>query len=178
MRRVAVGALFVLLPLSVYASPLTIPAASVVMPDTPSGKGDPNTIVCRAPQRLADSDQFGPKACGYNSEWWQLTAHGKDLAPDGKTVIDRRTVANPNGSGNPDAVTCRAPMDIGGSLRIRHYGPEVCETNQFWADLNKSRKVVDAHGVIVSKPTLMPTIAAISGNVDPLSGYRMSGGGN
>ncbi len=92
MRCVAVGALFVLLPLSVYASPLTIPAASVVMPDTPSGKGDPNTIVCRAPQRLADSDQFGPKACGYNSEWWQLTAHGKDLAPDGKTVIDKKSL--------------------------------------------------------------------------------------
>jgi hypothetical protein len=47
-----------------------------------------------------------------------------------------RTVANPKGNGDPDAITCRTPRDIGGpSLHIRHYGPEVCATNKVWAEL-------------------------------------------
>jgi hypothetical protein len=62
------------------------------MADTPSGVGDPNTIVCRAPQRIAGSDQLGPAACAHNNEWYSLAIDGKDLAPDGKTLIARPIV--------------------------------------------------------------------------------------
>lgn len=175
MRSAIVGALFICLPfpMSAFAAPAMVADNPVVMPDTPSGMGDPNLIVCRAPQRFADSDRFGPKSCGYNYEWWQLTSRGKDLAPDGKTVIDRRTVANPKGVGDPDAVTCRTPRDIGGeSMRIRHYGPEVCQTNQFWADLIKNRKTLDAAGLVVpATPAGMPSFTGSSAYVDQRAQY-------
>jgi len=118
----------------------------VVMPNTPNGEGDPNTIVCRAPQRMADSGQLGPQACGHNYEWQRLAMNGKDLAPDGKTLIDRPTVANPKGDGDPDAITCRTPKFV-------IMGPlvEVCLTNRFWADLIKNHQIVDARGVVVTR---------------------------
>ena len=161
MRIAVAGAFFACLlssPSAFTASVVT--GDPVVMPDTPSGEGDPSTIVCRAPQQLSGNDRLGPKSCGYNYEWAQLTAHGKDLASDGKMVIDRRTVSNPKGKGNPDAVTCREPKLIGPrgmALRIQHYGPEVCETNRFWANLNKSRKIVAENGAIVPELEWWPT---------------------
>lgn len=117
----------------------------VVMASTPNGTGDPDTIVCRAAQRMPGSDQLGPEACGHNSEWWQLMANGKDLAPDGKTLITRPTVAHPTGDGDPEAVTCRTPQFI-------PYGPlvEICRPNRFWADLIKNRQFVNAHGKLVT----------------------------
>ena len=39
---------------------------------------------------------------------------------------------DPRGDGDPDAVTCRVPQQLPGS---RLPGPEVCETNRFWAAL-------------------------------------------
>ena len=39
---------------------------------------------------------------------------------------------DPRGNGDPDAVTCRVPQLLPGS---RLPGPEVCETNRFWATL-------------------------------------------
>ncbi len=39
---------------------------------------------------------------------------------------------DPRGNGDPDAVTCRVPQLLPGS---RLPGPEVCETNRFWAAL-------------------------------------------
>jgi beta-lactamase regulating signal transducer with metallopeptidase domain len=123
-------------------------AEPAVMANTPSGTGDPNTIVCRAPQRIADGDQFGPQSCGHNYEWLNLAMNGKDLAPDGKTLIARATVANPKGDGDPDAVTCRSPMEIMESTsRFKRRGPVVCRTNRFWAEANKHHTVVDAYGV-------------------------------
>ena len=121
----------------------------VLVPNTPSGEGDPNNIVCRAPQRIAGSDQFSPQACGHNYEWQKLAANGKDLAPDGKTLIDRPTVANPKGDGDPGAVTCRTPQFVS-------HGPpiEVCRTNRFWADLIKSHQIVDAYGVVRPRPPI------------------------
>jgi beta-lactamase regulating signal transducer with metallopeptidase domain len=119
----------------------------VAMPNTPSGAGDPNTIICRAPQRIADGDQFGPKSCGHNYEWLQLAMNGKDLAPDGKTLIARATVDNPKGDGDPDAVTCRTPVELITTGRLKRFGPAVCRTNRFWADANKHHKVIDAYGV-------------------------------
>src|SRR5258705_10311126 len=99
------------------------------MGDTPSGAGDPNTIVCRARQHIAGSDQFGPEACGRNYEWRKLAMNGKDLAPDGKTLIARPTVDNPKGDGDPDAVTCRTPVELNSGATILRFGPEVCQTN-------------------------------------------------
>jgi hypothetical protein len=122
--------------------------AIVVMPNTPSGTGDPNIIVCRAPQRIGDGDQFGPQSCGHNYEWLNLAMNGKDLAPDGKTLIARATVDNPKGDGDPDAVTCRTPVEIMESTsRLKRQAPLVCRTNRFWADVRKHHTVVDAYGV-------------------------------
>jgi beta-lactamase regulating signal transducer with metallopeptidase domain len=119
----------------------------VVMANTPSGSGDPNTIVCRAPQRIVDGDQFGPESCGHNYDWLKLAMNGKDLASDGKTLIARATVDNPKGDGDPDAVTCRTPVEIVDSAsRFKRHGPVVCRTNRFWADAYKHHWVVDAYG--------------------------------
>jgi beta-lactamase regulating signal transducer with metallopeptidase domain len=119
----------------------------VVIANTPSGSGDPNTIVCRAPQRTADGDQFGPQSCGHNYEWLKLAMNGKDLASDGKTLIARATVDNPNGNGDPDAVTCRTPKELPRTSFMKRYGPAICRTNRFWADVYKHHTVVDAYGV-------------------------------
>jgi hypothetical protein len=116
----------------------------VVMPNTPSGSaGDPKTIVCRAPQPIAGSDQFGPQVCLPNQEWRRVAMNGKDIASDGKTLIDRPTVDNPRGDGDPDAVTCRTPRFVGGR-RI-----EVCRTNGFWADALKRHVMVNDVGQAV-----------------------------
>ena len=165
-----------LISTSAYAAPVETTDNAVVMTDTPSGEGNPNIIVCRAPQELPGSALFGPKLCGYNYEWWQLTTHGKDLARDGKTVIDRKMVADPRGTGNPDAVTCREPQPLPrrGGLRIDHFGPEVCQTNRFWASLIKDRKAVAANGYIVSVSPSLP-ITGGSTFVNPLDGYRVGG---
>jgi hypothetical protein len=62
----------------------------------------------------------------------------------------------PSGEGDPDAVTCRAAQYVtiwkSGSARRGHMGPEVCQTNQFWADLIKNHQVVDETGAVVSVP--------------------------
>jgi hypothetical protein len=173
MRHAIAGALFAcLFSPGALAVPVSAPADPVIMPDTPSGTGDPNTMVCRAPQRVPDSDRLGPKICGINREWWQLTAHGKDLAPDG-TVIDRPMEWSPKGHGNPDAVTCRKPKSLpepGFNL-----GPEVCQTNRFWADLVKNYKTVDAYGVVSGAAWPAIPTGGGTGYVDPMAGYRMGG---
>jgi hypothetical protein len=60
---------------------------------------------------------------------------GKDLAADGTTRVDRPTVADPTGEGEPDAVTCR-------TSKLALHGP-VCQTNRFWADLIKNHQTID-----------------------------------
>ena len=174
MRNAAAGALFasLLLSPSAFAASVVNIDNVVVMPVTPSGEGDPNTMVCRAPQPIAGTDQLGPKRCGYNFEWWKLTSQGKDLAPDGMTVFDRPMVSNPTGKGNPDAVTCRKPKHLPGPGR--NFGPEVCLSNQLWADLIRNRKMITADGVVVAEPGWMPTFG-YSNNPDPLAGYRVGG---
>jgi beta-lactamase regulating signal transducer with metallopeptidase domain len=129
-----------------FTTPSDAGTDAVVMANTPSGEGDPNTIVCRAPQRIAGSGQFGPEACGHNYEWQKLAMSGKDLAWDGKTLIDRPTVRNPKGEGDPDTITCRTPQFI-----MRGPLVEVCLPNRFWADLAKNHQIVDAYGVVVEQ---------------------------
>jgi hypothetical protein len=119
-----------------------------VMPETPSGEGDPDAMVCRAPQALPDSGALGPKICMHNNVWARLTMTGQDLSADGKSVFARPTVAEPTGAGNPDSVTCRRPVFVTAS-RAKH-GPEVCLTNRYWAELTAQQKRVAANGQIVS----------------------------
>jgi beta-lactamase regulating signal transducer with metallopeptidase domain len=52
-----------------------------------------------------------------------------ETAPPAKEVV---RALDPRGNGDPDAVTCRVPQLLPGS---RLPGPEVCETNRFWAAL-------------------------------------------
>ena len=119
-----------------------------VMPETPGGVGDPNAIVCRAPQALPGSGAMGPKVCMHNSVWARLTVTGQDLSADGKSVFPRPAVADPAGDGNPDAVTCRRPAQITASRTRR--GPEVCLINHTWADLAAHDKRIDSNGQVVS----------------------------
>jgi hypothetical protein len=144
-----------MLPFAILAL-LATPAFAVaddpsypVLPDTPSGLGDPNAVVCRAPQRLASGD-LGPKICMQNSVWVRLSLTGKDLSADGKTVFERVAVDEPSGEGHPDAVTCRKRVPLTAS-RVR-FGPEVCQTNQQWKDIAAKGMVVNALGEIVMRP--------------------------
>jgi len=100
-----------------------------VMPDTPSGLGDPNGVTCRAPQAMPGGG-MGPKICMQNNVWVRLSLTGKDLSADGKSVFERTAVANPTGEGHPDAVTCRKPEARTASRTS--FGPLVCLTNGQW----------------------------------------------
>jgi hypothetical protein len=143
------------LPLAVLMA-LATPAFAVpddpsypVVPDTPSGAGDPNAVVCRAAQPLP-SGGMGPKICMQNNIWVRLSLTGKDLSPDGKTVFERPAVEQPTGKGNPDAVTCRRPVPLTAS-HIR-FGPKVCLTNQQWKEIADKKMVVNSAGEIVMRP--------------------------
>jgi len=135
-------------PGKVKEQPLAGMQEVVMAANTPSGVGDPETMVCRAPQRFAGSDRLGPAACGHNWEWLTMSTNGKDLAADGKTLIDKPTVANPTGEGDPDGVTCRTP-------KIAMRAP-ICQTNRFWADLIKNHQTIDK-----------PTVDNPTGEGDP-----------
>jgi hypothetical protein len=141
--------------LALLTTPLLTTSAFAVPDDpsypvlsvTPSGQGDPNAVVCRAPQPLPGSG-MGPKICMHNDIWARLTMTGQDLAADGKSVFERPTVAEPTGNGDPDAVTCRRPTDLTSS-RTRK-GPEVCLTNRHWKDLAAKQQRINSAGQVVS----------------------------
>ena len=120
-----------------------------VMPDTPSGLGDPNTVTCRAPQALPGGG-MGPKICMKNDVWVRLSLTGKDLSADGKTVFERPAVDEPHGNGNPDAVTCRKPVPLTAN-RIK-FGPRVCLTNGQWKDIATKHMMVNSAGEILMRP--------------------------
>jgi hypothetical protein len=126
-----------------------------VMSDTPSGLGDPDAIVCRAPQPISGSGEMGPKICIHNSVWARLSLTGQDLSADGKNVFARPTVSDPTGEGNPDSVTCRQPTALTAS-RTRH-GPEICLTNQQWKNLAAKQLRVNSAGQIVNARPTGPT---------------------
>jgi hypothetical protein len=164
-------ALALLASLPLFALATAQAADFPVLPETPSGQGDPDAMVCRAPQALPGSDALGPKICMHNNVWARLTMTGQDLSADGKSVFLRPTVDEPNGAGNPDAVTCRKPTAMTAS-RVK-YGPEVCLTNRHWAELGAQQKRVAANGEIVSSringaagtgPDGIPIVAA---NISP-----------
>lgn len=145
MRNTIFAVPFVSLVLSAGALGAAVEDAQpAVMPNTPSGIGDPNTVVCRAPQPIPGSGQLGPQVCLHNSEWWKVAMNGKDVAPDGKSLIAKATVDNPTGEGDPNAVTCRTGKVVAPALRQLpvhgsngNFGQEICRTNRFWADVHR-----------------------------------------
>jgi beta-lactamase regulating signal transducer with metallopeptidase domain len=70
-------------------APVTLPVMTVeavrVVPVPDPGS---DTLVCRRPQQLAGSRFLGPRVCLQQSEWQALADRGKDIAPDGRTLID------------------------------------------------------------------------------------------
>jgi len=64
--------------------------------------------------------------------------------PAGAVVIS----SDPDGEGDPNAWTCRKPIQHVGP-GIQRLGPMVCQTNQFWADLIKNHQRVDETGAVV-----------------------------
>jgi beta-lactamase regulating signal transducer with metallopeptidase domain len=53
---------------------------------------------------------------------------------------------NPDGAGDPDAVTCRLPQLLPGS---RLAGPKVCQPNRVWAELRARRQDISPDGKTV-----------------------------
>ncbi len=135
-----------------------------VLPFTPSGFGDPEAIVCRAPQPLKNGSGMGPQICMHNRTWLRLTQTAQDLAADGKSVFKRPLVEQPHGDGPPEAVTCRKPTQITASRVWR--GPVICLRNKRWAWLHQHGLTVTGDGKLVStrmsgpgqSPTGMPLI--------------------
>ena len=147
MRMLTLSVL-ALLATPAMASAALDDASYPVKAETPSGEGDPDAIVCRAPQAVPGTGAMGPKICMHNNVWARLTMTGQDLSADGKSVFLRPTVAEPTGYGDPDAVTCRRPAPVTAS-RTRH-GPKVCLTNRYWKDLAANHKRVNVNGEVVS----------------------------
>jgi hypothetical protein len=84
------------------------PPVKMTYSNTPTGKGNPNTIACRAPQKLAGSRMFGPEICKTNAVWAQYTKDGMDVAADGL----RDVPSEKQRSLNPRA--CRSISSAGG----------------------------------------------------------------
>jgi hypothetical protein len=157
-------------PTQVSAVTSVTAADRVVVSTTPSGAGDPNAVVCRAPQHITGGNQSGAQVCLHNSEWWKVAMNGKDIAPDGKTLIDRPTVKDPKGEGDPDAITCRTPRFVSGGPLVK-----VCRLNSFWADVIKNHQVVDARGNVTS-PRLN-TLNTLDADL-PMPGFAFSDPGS
>lgn len=59
-------------------------------------------------------------------------------------VQPSKTMAMPDGEGEPFAITCRAPQTLPNS---RLKGPEVCKTNQVWAQYRRDGMEPAADGI-------------------------------
>jgi hypothetical protein len=84
----------------------------------------------------------------------------------------RTMAARPDGTGDPDATTCRPPQPIPNS---RLSGPPVCKLNSQWALLRKNGQDMSADGrEIISDPkgsNIAPMTCSVTG------GGATSGGG-
>src|SRR5215813_12290770 len=78
---------------------------------------------------------------------------------------ERAFSAHPDGTGDPDATTCRPPQPLGTS---RLQGPQVCKLNSQWALLRKNGQDISADGrdIIPDK----------SGGAAPMNCAMMGGG--
>ena len=75
----------------------------------------------------------------------------------------------PDGSGDPDATTCRPPQTIPGS---RLPGPQVCKLNSQWALLRKNGEDISADG-----RDIIPDAKGNAGMSCSMVGGGASGGG-
>jgi hypothetical protein len=73
---------------------------------------------------------------------------------------------HPDGTGDPDAITCRPPQVIPGQ---RLPGPQVCKLNSQWALLRKNNQDISADGRdIIADPK--------AGGMAPMTCTMMGGG--
>ncbi len=56
---------------------------------------------------------------------------------------DQASSRRPDGTGDPDATTCRPPQPLPGA---RVLGPKVCKTNSQWALLRKNNQDISSDG--------------------------------
>jgi hypothetical protein len=68
------------------------------------------------------------------------------LTPSKEVVL----ALDPRGNGDPDAVTCRVPQQLPAS---RLPGPEVCQTNRFWAALYAEGRRLSPDGLTLTATT-------------------------
>ena len=59
-------------------------APAKVFMANPDGKGDPDAVTCRPPQKLENSRLLGPEVCKPNAEWAQYAKDGMTVSPDGR----------------------------------------------------------------------------------------------
>ena len=124
-------------------APVTVKAESVRrLPHMKIAAAPPVIAVPAAdpvvPVALAPADTLAPPPQA------AVVASAKDMAPartpaqisaqtSAQTSVREAVLAlDPRGEGDPDAITCRTPQALPGS---RLPGPEVCQTNRFWASL-------------------------------------------
>ena len=79
-------------------------------------------------------------------------------------AADKIVSPRPDGTGDPDAITCRPPQPQPSS---RFLGPEVCKTNSQWALLRKNNEDISADGSqVIPDPknsTIAPSQCSVSG---------------
>jgi hypothetical protein len=109
----------------VAVGPLPLPQVEAVPTAAPQDAPPPQA----APAPTPPVDSAGPAATP---------------PPATKQVV---VALNPVGSGDPDAVTCRASQLLPGSRVLQ--GPQVCKTNRAWADLRARHEDVGPDGMTV-----------------------------
>jgi hypothetical protein len=82
-----------------------------VMAATVSEDGPEDALVCRKPERLANSRFTGPEVCLHASQWARLRAGGMDVSPDGGAIVRTDYEKQRTLSGSP----CPQSMRIGAS---------------------------------------------------------------
>jgi hypothetical protein len=82
------------------------------------------------------------------------------------------TAAYPDGTGDPDAITCRPPQVIPGQ---RLPGPQVCKLNAQWALLRKNGQDISADGKDIVPDPKGSNIKAM--NCHMQGGSATNGGG-
>jgi len=101
----------------------------------PTGAHHPDALTCNAPQLVPLAKAVGSRICAQNSLVATLGEKGR-LSLGGtliKSYSDLPISEQPNGAGNPNAVTCQeAQLETEG----RWGGPIACAHNAFRAKLN------------------------------------------
>jgi hypothetical protein len=86
-------------------------------------------------------------------------------------AADKITSPRPDGTGDPDATTCRPPQPLPAS---RFKGPEVCKSNSQWALLRKNNQDISADGTQIIPD---PRGSSISLQCSVSGGGASNGGG-